>query len=96
VTSNHIPPGSALHVVCQQYGICGTKTAKVAEFLKKFEVLSQAAKACKGHRVNKFGSKSVGTALLPICCLLKFFFNCVLSIHQLRLNVKPYFKNFLD
>lgn len=30
--------------------------------------LLQAAKACKGHRVNKFGHWPVGIALLPVLC----------------------------
>jgi hypothetical protein len=48
-----------------------TETAKVVEYLKKLEVVSQVVKTCKVHRVNKFGRESVGTRPLPIFCFLQ-------------------------
>nr|DAW62233.1 MAG TPA: hypothetical protein [Caudoviricetes sp.] len=45
--------------------------------------LLQAAKACKGHWVNKFGHWPVGIALLPVLC-----FPAAVNAHRNLINMR--------
>lgn len=69
----YTPLYQVLLAACQHYGICGTKTAKVTWYFKKFVALLQTVKTCKVHRVNKFGQRLVGIALPPAFCLCPFY-----------------------
>lgn len=55
-------------MACQREGNAQNQNCESGKAPEEPVALLQAAKACKGHWVNKFGHWPVGIALLPVLC----------------------------